>query len=425
MILIKIIAFIYLLAPLISISTIFFEKFYIKKLMQEKVKKYVDIYVLLPALKEQKIVKETIDWFSNIKYKGKIKYVIITTEKEENEYKKKDLDEPTTSTIVNDYLKIKKDKRFIHLHYPETKGNKSSQLNYAVDILSKNIEDKKNTYISVFDFDSQPSLDVFEQLNKVVKYKKNPEVIQQVPVNIKNYAQTSQKNLLMTTYALQHLVRSIAIEKYKLLMCSLTKIKIPQYLMGACMHLRLDILLENNSFPIFVDDLTLGYRYSIKGYNFTYLPSYNFSLIPNDLTGYSESSTLIFRGILTYLSEIKNTKGKIFRKINMLFFGTFNILEFSFIPFVYLAFYLYSILTNNCNIIFMIMLLTPILFSLSSYIVLKTYKIKNDNKFISFLAIMVSPFWFVFRPIGSFKYLIKKISNVFFKKELEFVKTKR
>lgn len=425
MVIVKVIAFIYFLAPLISISTILLEKIYVKKINKVKVKKYVDIYVLLPALKEQKIVKETIDWFSNIKYKGKIKYVIITTEKEEEEYRKKGLEELTTNSMVNEYLKIKKDKRFMHLHYPEIKGNKSSQMNYAVNILSKNIKDKKNTYISVFDFDSQPNLDVFEQLNKVAAYKNNPQVIQQVPMNIKNYVQTSKKSVLMTMYALQHLVRSIAIEKYKLLLCSLTKVKIPQYLMGACMHIRLDTLLKNDLFPIFVDDLTLGYRYSIKGYNFSYLPSYNFSLIPNDLTGYFGSATLIFKGILTYLSEIKNAKRNIFRKFNMLLFGTFNILEFSFIPFMYLAFYLYTILTNNYNIIFMIMLLTPILFSLSSYIVLKSYKIKKDNKCISLLAILLSPFWFIFRPVGSFKYLIKKFASTFFKKELEFAKTKR
>lgn len=425
MVIVKVIAFIYFLAPLISISTILLEKIYVKKINKVKVKKYVDIYVLLPALKEQKIVKETIDWFSNIKYKGKIKYVIITTEKEEEEYRKKGLEELTTNSMVNEYLKIKKDKRFMHLHYPEIKGNKSSQMNYAVNILSKNIKDKNNTYISVFDFDSQPNLDVFEQLNKVAAYKNNPQVIQQVPMNIKNYVQTSKKSVLMTMYALQHLVRSIAIEKYKLLLCSLTKVKIPQYLMGACMHIRLDTLLKNELFPIFVDDLTLGYRYSIKGYNFSYLPSYNFSLIPNNLTGYFGSATLIFKGILTYLSEIKNTKGNIFRKFNMLLFGTFNILEFSFIPFMYLAFYLYTILTNNYNIIFMIMLLTPILFSLSSYIVLKSYKIKKDNKCISLLAILLSPFWFIFRPVGSFKYLIKKFASTFFKKELEFAKTKR
>lgn len=425
MVIVKVIAFIYFLAPLISVSTILLEKIYVKKINKVKVKKYVDIYVLLPALKEQKIVKETIDWFSNIKYKGKIKYVIITTEKEEEEYRKKGLEELTTNSMVNEYLKIKKDKRFMHLHYPEIKGNKSSQMNYAVNILSKNIKDKKNTYISVFDFDSQPNLDVFEQLNKVAAYKNNPQVIQQVPMNIKNYVQTSKKSVLMTMYALQHLVRSIAIEKYKLLLCSLTKVKIPQYLMGACMHIRLDTLLKNDLFPIFVDDLTLGYRYSIKGYNFSYLPSYNFSLIPNDLTGYFGSATLIFKGILTYLSEIKNTKRNIFRKCNMLLFGTFNILEFSFIPFMYLAFYLYTILTNNYNIIFMIMLLTPILFSLSSYIVLKSYKIKKDNKCISLLAILLSPFWFIFRPVGSFKYLIKKFASTFFKKELEFAKTKR
>ena len=53
---------------------------------------------------------------------------------------------------------------------------------------------------------------------------------------------------------------------------------------GACMHIKLQSLIDNEKFPIFVDDLTLGYRMSIKNGNFAYLP--------------------------TYISEIRKSKGK-------------------------------------------------------------------------------------------------------------------
>lgn len=425
MIIIKVIAFIYLLAPVMSILTIFLDKIYNKKLKKVIPKKYVDIYVLLPALKEQKIVKDTIDWFSKIKYKGKIKYVIITTEKEEAEYKRNKINELTTNQVVEKYLKEINDNRFIHMHYPLTNGNKSSQMNYAVEKISKNVKNKSNTYISVYDFDSKPSIDTFNELNRVAAYKNKPDAIQQVPLNIKNYSETSKKSILMTIYALQHMVRSLAIEKIKLLFSSLFNMKIPQYLMGACMHLRMDTLMKNGCFPMFVDDLTLGYRYSIKGYKITYLPTYNYALIPNDLKGYFGSSTLIFKGILTYIDEIKNTPGNIFRKLNMFIFGTFNILEFSFIPYIYLVFYVYSIFTLKFNLLFILMIITPILWSMSSYIVLKTNKIKNDNKLNSFLSIILSPFWFIFRPIGGLKYSIKKFNNIILKKEIIYTKTER
>ena len=244
MILIKIIVVVYFLATFAPILTTLMEKKYTKKINNVKVKKYVDIFVLLPAFKEQKIVNETVEWFKKIKYKGNIKFLIITTEKEEKEYKDKNIKELTTSQVVENKLKEINDTRFVHYHYPKTNGNKSSQMNYALEIIDGQCSN--DTYISVFDFDSKPDLDTFNNLNKVYIKKHKPDVIGQVPLNIKNFNSISKKNIIMIIYTLQHLVRSIAIEKLKLLICSLTNIKVPQYCMGACMHLKYKTLKENN-----------------------------------------------------------------------------------------------------------------------------------------------------------------------------------
>ena len=165
MIIFKIIVYSYLIAPFISLLTILFDKIIIKKQKKYKTNKYADIYVLLPAFKEQKIVKDTIDWFNSIKYKGKIKYIIITTEKEELENKTKIIKEKTTNEVVKKYLKQVKDYRFVHMHYPKTNGNKSSQMNYAINIINEGIKNKENTYISVYDFDSRPDKETFNELN--------------------------------------------------------------------------------------------------------------------------------------------------------------------------------------------------------------------------------------------------------------------
>lgn len=79
---------------------------------------------------------------------------------------------------------------------------------------------------------------------------------------------------------------------------------------GACMHIKLQSLIDNEKFPIFVDDLTLRYRMSIKNGNFAYLPTYNYTLIPNKVYDYVNSAVLIFKGISTYISEIRKSKGK-------------------------------------------------------------------------------------------------------------------
>ena len=422
MIIIYIVAIFYLLAPLSSLLTVPLEYIYKHSLKNIKLTKkdYKDIYVLLPALKEQKIVRDTIEWFSKIKYKGNIKFIIITSEKEDHEYKTKNIKEETTREVVNKEIKRIKDNRFITYHYPETNGNKSSQMNYAVDKIKEEINNYQDVFISVFDFDSRPDLNTFNDI-MIVNKKKNPDVIQQLPLNIKNY---HTSNIIMMLYSLQHLVRSFAIEKAKLLISSLTFIKVPQYMMGACMHIRMSTLLNNNCFPIFVDDLTLGYRLSIKGCKFAYLPNDNLCLIPNDLSGYLGSATLIFKGITTYIKEVFTIKGYYYGRIKMLIIGSFNVIEFTIIPFIFIFYYLYSLITLNFNIWFYIMVLIPIIWSITSYI-LVSKKVGRVNIFKNLFTMIISPIWFFIRPMGFFIYFYKRIKSWLFKSEISYKKTKR
>lgn len=415
---------IYIFRFLYSLLTIPLDKLYMKKIARVKVNQYKNIYVLLPALREQKIVKNTIDWFANIKYPGKIEYIIITTEKEEFENVDKEI---TTREMVAKYIKVKKNKKIRHMHYPRTEGNKSSQLNYAVEEILKIEKDIENTYISVFDFDSKPDINTFINLNKVAILKSNPGVISQVPINFKNYVDLSKKtsNCLLLLSSLQQNLRSCGIEKMKLLICSLTDIKIAQYCMGACMHIKLKTLVENEKFPIFVDDLTLGYRLSIKGETFSYLPSENFVLIPNKLAHCFNQAVLIFKGVLTSFKEIKNAKGNTMGKIKVFLEGGFNTLEITLLPYIVLFYVIYSLVTWQFNILFWLLILINYLWSISSYINLKVLKITGDNKITSFLAILLSPIWFVFKTFGSFIYYKRYIFSIMFHKEIVYKKTER
>ena len=128
-IVIIIILIVYMLGALLTLLTIALEKIYKNRLNKVKINKYKDIYVLLPALKEQKIVKQTLEHFSKVKYKGNISFIVITSEKEDEEYRRLDIKDKTTNILVDEEISKLGDKRFIHLHYPKTNGNKSSQLN--------------------------------------------------------------------------------------------------------------------------------------------------------------------------------------------------------------------------------------------------------------------------------------------------------
>lgn len=418
----------YLLTFVLSLLVIPLGKIYEKKLSKVKISKYKDIYVLLPALKEQKIVDETINWFRSIEYKGNIRYVVITSEKEEKFYKDNNINEITTNQLVEKKLVEIKDKRFIHYHYPETNGNKSSQLNYAVEQIIKNKVDMNNTYVSVFDFDSKPDVNTFNSLSKVAEYKNNPDVIGQVPMCFKNYVKFSKnpRKILVLLYAFQQTIRATAIEKLKLILSSFTNLNIPQYCMGACMHIKLKTLVDNDMFPIFVDDLTLGYRLSIKNCKFAYLPSSNYVLIPNKIFDYVNSSVLIFKGVTTYLTEIKRAKKRnLWGKIKLFVEGTGNLIVFIMIPVIFLIFYLYSVIIQEFNLVFWLMLSIPYLWSISGYINMKNEGIKGDNKFNSFLAFLVSPLWYLFRPMGFFIYFKRLIMSKLKGGQVQYRKTER
>ena len=210
----------------------------------------------------------------------------------------------------------------------------------------------------------------------------------------------------------------------KILICSLTKIKIPQYFMGACMHLKLDTLLKNGKFP-FVDDLTLGYRYSIQNLNFAYLPSDNYTLIYNSIFDYINSATLIFKGISTYLLEIMKIKKNLWGKFKMFIAGTLNLLIFAVVPFIIIFYYLIVIISNNYSLIFYLLLSTHFLWSIATCIIFYSKNIKNINKLNLFFAILISPIWQVFRPTGFLSYMKRKIISVIKKEKIEYRKTER
>jgi hypothetical protein len=263
-------------------------------------------------------------------------------------------------------------------------------------------------------------------LNKVAELRNSPDVIQQVPLAFKNYEKLSQENkVLEVLCSLQHSVRSFGVEKIKLLLSSLTSMKIPQYCMGACLHIKLRTLLLNNKFPFFVDDLTLGYRLSIKGCNFAYLPTYNYSLSQNKVADYVNSQVLIFKGVSTYLNEVYRTKGYFYGKVKMFISGTGNLSMFVLIPFLVIIYYLYMLFTWNITLLGVMLFTTHYLWSISSYIHIKLNGFKNDKKSISFLAIILSPIWQIFRPSGYIVFLKRFIISKITKSNIKYRKTER
>lgn len=232
--------------------------------------KLPNLYILLPALREQALVKSTIQYFNNYKYPcEKLQIVIITTQKEEKEKKEKELllneavekyknkegyglegkfsqsfidkiepilnskisnenkrnaileiyrKEASTSQKVEEEIKNYDSKKIKHIHYPFISGGKPEQLNYGI----RELEIAEDAYIAIYDFDARPDIRTGIELQQLFNQRANtkapfPDMIQQIQIpylNLSDFPDTIKGQMLRSN-AILYIKRALGIEYYK------------------------------------------------------------------------------------------------------------------------------------------------------------------------------------------------------------------
>lgn len=395
-----------------------------------------DFYVFLPALREQSIVEETLRHFSSLNYpKEHLKIKVLTTEREEFEYQKNGKDTITTQTLAREFAnKINGELGYDVIeviHYPHTKGNKASQLNYGIEEIKKDDIDLSKTYVGVFDFDSRPEKDILIlSVNKAIR-KKYPDVIQPLPVFLSNASNLSKKpkNFMIVCHSTFQSVRSFGIEAWRLLVAENSKKWLtPIYCMGAGLFLKLDALVEIGGFPPTVDDIPLGFRLLNYNKKFCYLPSIVLGELPEKTKQVFNQSILIQRGNICAYQELKikpKQNNSFWRKFLIWWEATSVLTIKSIIPFLLLAYWIYCLYIGNISLGFILVTIAPyvrFLCGLSSYVFVK---IKNTNILTLLLAFLFSPIWPFCKTYGVWKNLQLNIKKIFSKKEIEYKKTER
>lgn len=139
-------------------------------------------FIIIPVLKEQKRLPDTLEHFSKMNYcKSLFKIILVSTEKEFLAN-----DAPTTVDVIKELIgKYNTHNEFIiHLHYPKPNGKMVDQLNYAFDYLLKiNIAD--NSLVAIYNADSKPHLDTLKIVD-LMSNKSNIFVLQQSSLFVKN-----------------------------------------------------------------------------------------------------------------------------------------------------------------------------------------------------------------------------------------------
>jgi hypothetical protein len=405
---------------------------------QNHTQNFNDVFIFLPALREQAILPETIEHYSKISYPGEhLKVLILTTQKEEYEYELQKITKQTTNQLAKKLVEEKNKQLgyelFLVVHYPNEKGNKASQLNYGIDYIKNNFPntDLSKSYIGIFDFDSRPEHIIVEMLNKQAQKHKYPDLLQPIPVFLNNVSCLSKhrKNLIIICHAMFQAVRSWGIEVWRLMTHSNLSFRpSPIYCMGASLFLKIDTLISLGGIPTVVDDIPLGFRYLIHKKRFDYLPSVVQGDLPEKTKQVFNQAILIQRGNIQAFEEVKKVKAQkhsAWGKFLVLWESVTVLSIKSFVPFVVLGYTIFLITTSSFTVLFWLIIAVSYIRFISGLAAQKFVKTGKMDFATTALAFIVSPIFPFCKTYGVWKNFQLIIKKKLTKKDIIYKKTER
>lgn len=367
----NIILFSYALYHLIK-TIIFINKTHIN--VTNSINKNTKIIILIPCLEEQKIIKDTVKHFDKIiNNNPNISINLITTEKEI----KKDNNDTTYEYIKKNI--IGKYNNINLIHYPYKEGYMADQLNYAIkEIDSNKTINKDNTYICVYNADSYPNKNTFNEVLNQINTHNNPLILQQYSYSFLNI---DSLNIILKGFAIYQ-------SNFELKMGLLNSYfdnKLHKHILGHGLFVRLDYINKINGFntKYWCEDIYLS----------MYLEQENTKIIPlltlenmetaNNISNLTKQNAVWFntssKCISIYKEIKKSTKKTTISGIIGLINEIRSFINWLFFPILLLFIIISSILINSYNL----MIITIFNYLIYIYIYyITTIKIINhlDNK---------------------------------------------
>lgn len=391
------------------------------------------LYFLLPALREQNAVFSTLGVFVELcRAHARVKAVVITTEREEHEKARHGFSESTADLVLKFKQQHDAEDRIVHLHYPRIDGNKSHQLNYAVDWLRRNgatIDD----YVAIYDFDAKPAADTVAEFFAFTDGR-SYDAIQQVPLPLKRIEQRlADGRAACVTESVLHLQRSLPIEKWRLLFNDKSGLRLlPHYLCGSGMLVRLESFDKYGPLP-FVDDVPYGYRLYTYGARIGVLTSYNQVDAHLSVRAVVNSNVFVFNGVIRFFDEIAYVAarglnaGSAGRSLLLLLFGLFEVFEFVIYPALLLISLLLALAAGNS--VLLMLALALLFFPLLSVLAARNlvaeqtgYRMAGANLLAVLAAAPARKFW---RAAGPLIYCYRKLKSVIAARPVTYGKTER
>ncbi|MFJ8954972.1 hypothetical protein ACIRO1_33230 [Streptomyces sp. NPDC102381] len=261
------------------------------------------LHLVVPGLREQPYVQRTVEAFAAVRDLYPYAHIwFVTTAREEGEG-------PTTRELLEKELGARDAARMAVIEDPRPVGNKSSQLNWAVEHIGGHQEDRNSVWFGVFDFDSQPPPVLAAQVAAEVAGEREPEVVQVVPLATGCLTRAPERwwpRSVVRIEALHQAVRSFGVERWKLDQAAEGRL-MPQYLVGAGLFVRADVLREVGGFP-YVDDVPLGYRLFLHKARFSTVQVLNRVDLPGKVSAHLTSLKFIARGITSWVGVLREAR---------------------------------------------------------------------------------------------------------------------
>lgn len=242
-------------------------------------KKFV---IVIPVLREQKVIKKTIEHLLNVNYpKDKLIILIVTTEREFAELKRDDNISETTIEVVE---KLKKelngmyDREIIQsIHYPSPKGKMVDQINHAFDYILKSFPlNRKDLFVAIYNADSKPNRETFVSVSELAA-QNDGRVFQQSAIFLDNWHQIEESRgfleakylqtnaILQSRWTLSHEIPRFFRQSYFLK--QLGRRVFLSHCVGHGLFLRGDLIEDIGRMPTgtLTEDLFFGYVLSLLG----------------------------------------------------------------------------------------------------------------------------------------------------------------
>jgi len=275
------------------------------------------LFILVPVLREQLIIENTILKFCEINNPNfEIVIIVITSIREK--INKNTADHATTEDVMIQSLssgKLLKYKNNIRLFKdPSYHGNMATQLNYAIREIKKT---EQNAFYLVYNADSIISVTTFEKLTELMEQHPNEEFAFQQPCAfIRDLSPDSNQftnalSLYQSWYCLGHesrLVYNYGLKSEKNWgKRNNTKLGI---VVGHGSGMTFNINTNNKSYPtdLLTEDLTFGFILSANNVPILSLTALELADVPNCFTNFVKQKSVWFWNFLGYINCYKKMR---------------------------------------------------------------------------------------------------------------------